>query len=219
MNKSAVLRYIASAVGVLSAAAVCLSACNKEEAVYYDSSAPDDTVITEPAPEGPDYSRLLMGSTYSALPLSAMTRVALLGESYSEAELYTESGTKDEVLYAFESGALDFVITSEPSEIPENAVVTPVARQALVFYVSASNPVKSLTTEQIREIYTGRHIGWEELGGNKHQITAVQRGAPTAAQEYLELLIGEELSEPPRSVATGLNDIFDFSYGDIGCAV
>jgi len=219
VNKSSVFRYIASAVGIISAAAVCLSACNKEEAVYLDSSSVSDTTVTEPIPTEPDYSRLFMGSTYSALPLSAMTRVALLGESYSDAELYTASGTKDEVLYAFENGSLDFLLTTESSVIPENSIVTPVARQALVFYVSSDNPIKSLTSEQLKEIYRGKHIAWEELGGSKQPITAVQRGTPNAAQEYLEYFIGDEISDPPRSVATGRNDIFDYSVGDIGCAI
>ncbi len=54
--------------------------------------------------------------------------------------------------------------------------VTPVAREALVFFVDARNPVNSLTQDELRKIYAGQTRYWQEVGGkNGEYILAFQR--------------------------------------------
>ena len=40
-----------------------------------------------------------------------------------------------------------------------------IGRDALVFIVNESNPVQSLTQQQLRDIYAGRITNWKEVGG------------------------------------------------------
>ena len=51
----------------------------------------------------------------------------------------------------------------------------PIALDALVFIVHKDNPIDSLTTEQLRGIYTGIIRNWQELGGNRQTIKNYQR--------------------------------------------
>jgi len=46
-----------------------------------------------------------------------------------------------------------------------------------------------LTTEQLREVYTGRITNWQELGGNDEEITAFQRNEEAASQIVMQKLV------------------------------
>ena len=41
----------------------------------------------------------------------------------------------------------------------------PIGRDALVFIVNENNPVKSLTRQQLKDIYAGKITNWKEVGG------------------------------------------------------
>jgi len=60
--------------------------------------------------------------------------------------------------------------------------VTPICRDAFVFIVNKSNPVDSLTVEQIQKIYTGEITNWKEVGGPDLKIEAFQREKTPAAR-------------------------------------
>lgn len=52
---------------------------------------------------------------------------------------------------------------------------------ALGIYVHATNPVKSLTMEQLRGIFSGRIVNWRAVGGKDAPILPIT-GAPTAGR-------------------------------------
>ena len=54
-------------------------------------------------------------------------------------------------------------------------VETPVARDGLSIYVNAGNPLKELTMEQLRLIFTGKITSWKELGGKDAKIIVYSR--------------------------------------------
>jgi len=54
-------------------------------------------------------------------------------------------------------------------------IEVPIASDAFVFVVNLNNPVKSLTVEQIRKIYTGEITNWSEVGGNNSKIKVFTR--------------------------------------------
>lgn len=77
-------------------------------------------------------------------------------------------------------------------------VFTPIGKEAFVFFVSADNPVESLTTEQIQGIYSGEITNWAEVGGNDEEIVAFQRNQGSGSQSMLERFMdGKELMEAP----------------------
>ena len=65
----------------------------------------------------------------------------------------------------------------------------PLAIDALVFIVSPKNPVKNLTSDQVREIYTGEITNWKEVGGVDHAITPYVRDADSGSQEKMETMV------------------------------
>ena len=66
-----------------------------------------------------------------------------------------------------------------PEETRLHAFV--IARDGLALIVHRSNPVPSLTPEQVARIYTRAVTNWKEVGGNDAPITLVNQGAGSAA--------------------------------------
>ena len=65
----------------------------------------------------------------------------------------------------------------------------PLAIDALVFIVNPKNPVKNLTSDQVRKIYTGEITNWKEVGGVDHAITPYIRNEDSGSQEKMETLV------------------------------
>ncbi|MDR0843914.1 MAG: substrate-binding domain-containing protein [Tannerella sp.] len=49
-------------------------------------------------------------------------------------------------------------------------IETPIALDAFIFIVNRANSVKSLTTKQIQNIYTGDVTNWNAVGGKDNTI-------------------------------------------------
>ena len=78
-----------------------------------------------------------------------------------------------------------------------------IGRDALVFIVNENNPVKSLTRQQLKDIYAGKITNWKEVGGEDLAIVPFQRGEDSGSQTlFRKLLIqGGELMDPPTELA------------------
>ena len=77
--------------------------------------------------------------------------------------------------------------------------LTPIGREAFVFFVNSKNPVDNLTVEEIQRIYTGEITNWREVGGRNQPIRPFQRAANSGSQSRLERLMdGLPLIEPER---------------------
>ncbi|NQX44883.1 substrate-binding domain-containing protein [Paenibacillus tritici] len=77
--------------------------------------------------------------------------------------------------------------------------LTPIGREAFVFFVNKRNPVNSLTTEQIKDIYSGTLTNWKQVGGKKASIRAFQREENSGSQSMLERIMGDrQLMNPPK---------------------
>lgn len=63
-------------------------------------------------------------------------------------------------------------------------------KEAFVFFVNESNPVESLTIEQVKKIYSGEIKNWKELGGANEEIKAFQRNQNSGSQTAMEKFMG-----------------------------
>lgn len=87
---------------------------------------------------------------------------------------------------------------AEAEELNVEFELTPLGREAFVFFVNETNPIESLTSEQLRSIYTGEVTNWAEVGGESGTIQAFQRPEGSGSQTALQQFIGEdELMDPP----------------------
>jgi len=84
-------------------------------------------------------------------------------------------------------------------------IFTPIGKEAFVFFVSADNPIDSLTTEQIQGIYSGEITNWSEVGGTDEEIVAFQRNPGSGSQSMLERFMGDKpIMEAPTEQVNDL---------------
>lgn len=116
-------------------------------------------------------------------------------------------------------GVVDVIFVAGPSErqLQEaerrglKLTLTPIGREAFVFFVNAKNPVKNLTVEQIKGIYSGEITNWSEVGGKNEKIRPFQRPDDSGSQTALENLMGDvPLMVPPKEdIVTGMGGIIE----------
>jgi phosphate transport system substrate-binding protein len=87
----------------------------------------------------------------------------------------------------------------EAAERGMELVLTPIAKEAFVFFVNEENLVSGLTSRQIRDIYSGRVRNWKQLGGRGDEVIAFQRPENSGSQTVmLRFMGGTEMETPLR---------------------
>lgn len=85
--------------------------------------------------------------------------------------------------------------------------------EAFVFFVNENNPVKELTTQQIRDIYAGEIRNWSLVGGANRTINPVTRVSGSGSQTMMERFMGErEIGRKSPFAVTGGSIGFSFRY-------
>lgn len=106
------------------------------------------------------------------------------------------------------NGDVDIFFGSMPSpeqkqlaaDAGKELVYTPIGKEAFVFFVSEDNPVDGLSSEQVRDIYSGKISNWRKVGGRNLPILAFQRPKNSGSQTRMEYFMGDvPLKEPLRS--------------------
>lgn len=121
---------------------------------------------------------------------------------------YVRSSTTPEAFRKLLDGDVDLIFTAHPSDeqVAEAAArgisyqLTPLGREAFVFFVHENSAINALSTEQIRGIYTKRIRNWKELGGPDQTILSFQRPKGSGSQTAMERMVmrGEPLPAPLR---------------------
>jgi len=117
------------------------------------------------------------------------------------------------------SGEADIIFAARPSKEQLDQAekkglelkLTPIGREAFVFFVNSKNNVNDLSTAQIQDIYSGEIRNWSEVGGNNKEIKAFQRPENSGSQTMLQKLMeGKELMMPPKEdVIAGMGGIIE----------
>lgn len=187
---------------------------NTESDATNDYYQPDDAEIARAA----ELKGILVedlprmdGST-STIPLEGGIRASLFDISQVEAE---ESVVHSTTYGSFDNLMQDNcdIIFSTPlsqaqmDTAAENNIeleLVPIVYEGFVFVVNASNPVDTLTQQQIKDIYSGKITNWKEVGGNDAEIVAYQRNATSGSQNYMTMFMeGSELMEPKTDFIPG----------------
>ena len=76
------------------------------------------------------------------------------------------------------------------------------ARDGLAVYVQESNPVKELTLQQLKEIYTGKITNWKQVGGNDVKIILYSRENNSGTYVYFKdnVLGGEDYAASAQNM-------------------
>lgn len=155
-----------------------------------------------------------MGGSLAALPLGEAVTATVLGIDRDAAnEMIVFEGSTTDNYKAIIDGKFDILLAYEPSEEAKQYVadsgkeleMTPIGIDALVFICSLENKVNSLTTEQIKDIYTGKITNWSEVGGKDMDIIPYQRNKDSGSQTLFDKIInlGDDLMDAPKDLRIG----------------
>ncbi|SDH67845.1 phosphate ABC transporter substrate-binding protein, PhoT family [Alteribacillus persepolensis] len=98
---------------------------------------------------------------------------------------------------------VDIIFAAGPSSSQEeklgpDAKQVPIGKEAFVFFVHESNPVDSVTVEELQGIYAGDMTNWKEVGGRNQDIIAFQRPEGSGSQTGLQnMMDGTPIMTPP----------------------
>ncbi len=93
-------------------------------------------------------------------------------------------------------------------EMELGLVDTPVAYDAIAVIVHPSNPVSSLTKEQVKAIFQGRITNWREVGGPDMEIGLVNRDEASGTREaFWKIVLDKERFDPTAVVLPGTGQV------------
>lgn len=176
--------------------------------------------LEEPAALSIDSDLPILDGATALYPLYAAFAQAVYPEKeYPPHDSEVMVNTTPEAYNNLLKGTVDIIFVAEPSirqrgeaqQMGKELKLTPIGREAFVFFVNADNPVTGLTTEQIQDIYAGKITNWREVGGRDEPIQAFQRPEDSGSQTMLEKIMeGKELMTPPQEdVLRGMGGIIE----------
>lgn len=117
------------------------------------------------------------------------------------------------------NGRADIIFVLSPSDnqraiakrMGKELKLTPIGKEAFVFFANSKNPVDSLTVDEIKGIYAGEITNWKEVGGKKKAIRAFQRPEDSGSQTALQMFMGDTpIMDPPvEDIASLMGTIVD----------
>lgn len=102
------------------------------------------------------------------------------------------AGIKDVI-----SGISEIGMSSRELKDDEKTSVqgTIVAYDGIALLVNPENPVKNISLEDVKKIYTGKITNWKELGGDDSAIVVVSREEGSGTRDAFQEIVGYESEE------------------------
>ena len=156
--------------------------------------------------------------------------VTFEGGAFSDDNFYGENFAENSAMQykntvrgyqAIVDGVTDVFFSAGPSAAQKQyaeeqgveLVYVPIGLEGFVFFVNENNPVDSLTTEQIRNIYAGEITNWRQVGGANRAINPVTRLEGSGSQTTFEAFMKDQPigGKSPLAI-TGGSIGFSFRY-------
>lgn len=78
----------------------------------------------------------------------------------------------------------------KPEEIASGIEELTIAYDGIVIVTHPSNPVKNLSMEQVKQVFTGEVTNWKDLGGKDMEIVVVSREDGSGSRDAFQEIIG-----------------------------
>lgn len=176
----------------------------ENDSIYYEPTEEEIAKAKELANLLRDNLPKMDGST-STIPLEGGILASLFDISQEDAESgivhSTTYGSFDNLM----EDKCDIIFSTPLSQAQYDTAksknieleVVPIVYEGFVFVVNASNPVDTLTQQQLKDIYSGKITNWKEVGGNDAEIVAYQRNETSGSQNYMTAFMGDtQLMDP-----------------------
>ncbi len=155
----------------------------------------------------------IQGST-TVLPI-AQAAAEVYMDSHSEADITVRGGGSGTGIAALIDGATDIADASRPMKPKEitlarergiDPVANVVARDGIAVIVHPDNPMKAITKEDLKAIYTGEISSWDKVSSGKGAIVVVSRDAASGTFEaFNELALDKaKLTDAALMLASNL---------------
>ncbi|MAT39933.1 MAG: phosphate-binding protein [Ectothiorhodospiraceae bacterium] len=155
-----------------------------------------------------------------SITITGSDTMVILAQRWAEEYMRSEEGISIQVsgggsgtgIAALINGTTDICSASRPVTQGElkrirekygtTGVQVTVAKDGILVYINQKNPVSSITSEQLRKIYTGELTNWNEIGGPDHQIIVYGRENNSGTHYFFkqEILLGDEFSTSVQSL-------------------
>lgn len=145
--------------------------------------------------------------------------INLFKHNIKEAEKLISVASPHEAFESLINGRANIILIPEPREkeidfAKDKKVdleIIPIMKDAFVFFVNKENTIKTLTKEQIRNIYQGKIKNWKAVGGEDSEIEAFQRPSNSTIQFQMENMVmsGLQIMAAPREhfIESGVEEI------------
>ncbi|HEY0140292.1 MAG TPA: phosphate ABC transporter substrate-binding protein [Thermoanaerobaculia bacterium] len=142
------------------------------------------------------------GGNSKPLSIKGSDTMVILGQRLAEEYMKANAGTVVQVngggsgtgIAALINGTVDLAQSSRPMKGDEKAkaaksrgaevVEHAVALDALAVFVHASNPVRTLTVAQVKDVFQGKVTNWQQLGGTNAPIVLYGRESSSGTYDY-----------------------------------
>ena len=97
-------------------------------------------------------------------------------------------------LRLLQRGRADIALVSWlPSPLPSGYLTKPIGQDAVVFIINPAAGITQVSSDTLRDIFAGRYLSWQQVGGNDVPIRLVSREEGAGARALIETkLMGEE---------------------------
>ena len=194
-----------------------LSACGTDPHPITAKTSPEPAVVAKPQFTKDTYPKV-DGST-ATIPLSEDIAANILGLTKTQATEFIKQNTTHEAYVNLINGKADIIFVTEPSaqelKIAKDAKVdleiVPIVKEGFVFLVNSQNPIKSLTSKQIQDIYQGKVTNWKQVGGADSEIIPFQREANSGSQTLMTQVVmkGLTLMDSPKTIISSMSGLVD----------
>ncbi|MEL6822546.1 MAG: phosphate ABC transporter substrate-binding protein [Calditrichota bacterium] len=135
--------------------------------------------------------------------------------------IYVDGGGTSVGLERLIAGAVDICMASRTLRPDESVALADnyqsvgmsilIAKDALSVYLNPDNPVRDLTPEQLKLIFTGVYTNWNEVGGREETILLASRPSNSGTHLYFRerILDGEEY-EPSSLVLSTTESVINY---------
>lgn len=157
--------------------------------------------VASPAMAG----QLVINGSTTVLPVMQKAGEAFMA-SHPDIQLSISGGGSGNGIKALMEGQCNIAMSSRDMKDKEkeackakniNPVRTTIAVDAIVPVVNPGNPLKEITSEQLKDIYAGKITNWKEVGGKDGKIVVVSRDSSSGTFEcWNELIMKKERVAP-----------------------
>ena len=154
----------------------------------------------------PEIQRIVVTGSSTVAPLMAEIAKRFEAE-HPQVRVDVQTGGSSRGIADARSGLADLGMASRGLKPEESDLVAfPIAADGICLIVHADNPLRSLTREQIIDVFTGRVENWEAVGGARAPITVVNKAEGRSTLELFLHHFGLEARDVQPDVVIGDNE-------------